>query len=66
MNHICPQCGKTMTENPTWPGLWECPDSKIRLNDSAPFRWKCRGREFTQQAVDAFDAECRRIIAERN
>ncbi len=64
----CPKCGKTMTEEPNFLGLWRCADSKICLNpnDGPPFKFKCDGNLITQQACDDFEAECMRIHAERN
>jgi len=55
-----------MEENPEWPGLFLCPDGKIILNDTPPVERKCTGISITQEAADAFDAECLRIIALRN
>ncbi len=55
-----------MEEEPGWPGLWRCPDNKVRLNDAPPFRWKCNGKEITEEAVEAFEDAYAKLIAERN
>jgi|GEM_PF-5213052 len=62
----CPECGKPMCEETGWKGLWTCPDSKIRLNDSPPFRFKCDGKEITDEGVELFEAEIIRLIASSN
>lgn len=64
--HLCPKCGKEMREEPRFPGLWCCPDYKIRLNERPPYQFKCNGTEVTEAGVKAFDAECRRQFLERN
>lgn len=59
----CPECGKPMTESEGFPGLWCCPDSKIRLNDEPPYRFKCQGLEITEEGYAAFDREVLRQTA---
>ncbi len=66
VKHVCPKCGKPMSELPMIPGAWQCPDYSTPLNDVPPFRFKCTGMEFTDEAVDAFDREIMKLIAERN
>jgi hypothetical protein len=65
-DHLCPKCGKPMVEQPKFPGLWMCPDGKIFLNDSPPFRRLCEGMELTDEGAELFDAELRRQWSERN
>jgi hypothetical protein len=55
-----------MIEQPKFPGLWLCPDSKVKLTDSPPFRRLCEGMELTDEGAELFDAELRRQAAERN
>ena len=62
----CPKCGKPMTENKGWRGLWVCPDYKHALNDKPPFRYKCNGTILTDEGVAEFDEAVMRIMAERN
>jgi hypothetical protein len=62
----CPECGKPMIEEPEWKGLWTCPDSKIKLNDAPPFRFKCDGKELTNEGVEVFETEYIRLIAQLN
>lgn len=38
-----------MAEERKFPGLWMCPDGRIRLNDSPPFRFNCGGMELTDE-----------------
>ena len=64
--HPCPNCKKPMIEEPKFPGLWMCPDGKIRLNDSPPYRFKCEGKELTDGGAEAFHRELCRQSAERN
>lgn len=55
-----------MMESEGFPGLWFCPDSKIRLNDAPPFRFKCEGMEITDEGCAAFDREVLRQTARLN
>ena len=64
--HLCPLCGRTMIEEPEWPGLWVCPGNRVRLNDSPPYRFECLGSVFTDQAVVVFEAELNRLLSEGN
>jgi hypothetical protein len=66
IERICPECGKLMVEEKKWPGLFVCPDNKIRLNDSPPFRFKCTGMEVTDEAVEQFDRAIWKLYVERN
>lgn len=61
----CPKCGKAMIEEEKFPGVWSCPDFKV-TNDRKPFRVRCPGMEVTEEAAEAFDKECRRLVAESN
>lgn len=62
----CLRCGKEMAEQPKFPGLWMCPDYKVALNDSPPFRYKCEGMELTGVGSEALERELFKIISERN
>jgi hypothetical protein len=59
--HLCPKCGKQMNEEASFPGLWMCPDYKVRLNDSPPFRFLCTGSEITKAGADALAEELNRL-----
>lgn len=63
---LCPECGKAMREQPTFKGLWMCPDYEKPINQAPPFEFKCKGMVLTQEGSDAFDAELRRRILESN
>lgn len=39
-----------------------CPDSKVRLNDKPPFKFKCDGMYLTPEGAEAFEAELARQI----
>lgn len=62
----CPKCGKDMSEEPEFKGLWTCPDFKVRLTERPPFRFKCTGMELTEEGGAALVSEIERLIAERN
>lgn len=63
---LCPNCGKVMGQEPAWPGLWSCPDYKVRLNDSPPFQFKCTGMILTDAGAALFDMELHKVYVERN
>lgn len=46
-----------MAEQPKFPGLWMCPDYKVALNDSPPFRYKCEGMELTGVGSESLERE---------
>lgn len=62
----CPKCGKPMAEEPKFKGLWMCPDGKIRLNETAPFAFKCDGMKLTNAGVKALENELLRQHLLRN
>lgn len=64
--HPCPECGKPMSEQEQWHGVWTCPDYKKPTNNAPPYRYKCHGMEIEKQGSDLFLQEISRIIAERN
>ena len=66
MDFNCPKCGKEMSEEPKFPGLWTCPDSKIRLNDEAPFKFKCDGIKLTVDGAVAFEDELHRAALRKH
>lgn len=64
--HLCPKCGKQMSEQKKWPGLWTCPDFNSPINDKPPYRFKCTGMEIEDRAAAAFEAACWEIIQKSN
>lgn len=60
----CPKCGKPMVEAPKFPGLWQCPDYRVRLNDVPPFEFKCTGMELTREGAEALEVEILRLHIE--
>ena len=62
----CPICGKPMAEEAKFPGLWICPDGKIQLNDSPPYRFKCDGLMLTKEGSEEFLKTLRETYLERN
>lgn len=65
-SHKCPYCGKAMSEQPKFPGLWTCPDYVNPLNESPPFEYKCTGIELTKEGEDNFDAALWDVVRSRN
>lgn len=63
---FCRECGKQMEPNPGWLGTWICPDSRLILSDSPPYKRKCNGFEISDEGVKAFEDECLRQWSERN
>lgn len=61
----CPKCGKPMTEQVKFPGLWACPDYSEPLNDAPPFRYRCEGITLTEAGAVAFEAELLRVYLKR-
>lgn len=61
----CPKCGKPMEEAPQWKGMWMCPDYKKALNDSPPFKYKCKGMELTEEGAKLLDEELHKQWSER-
>lgn len=55
-----------MSEELKFPGVWYCPDSKIRLNDKPPFKFKCDGMELTDAGVRELHRELMRLYVRRN
>ncbi len=63
---MCAKCGKKMEEGPKFPGLWLCPDYKIRLNDRPPFQFACTGMEMTQRGYRDIERELNKLWAQQN
>lgn len=64
--HSCPKCGKPMSEQKKFSGLWTCPDFKNPLNNAAPYRFKCNGMFIEDRAVKEFEDACWEIVQRRN
>ena len=62
----CPKCGRPMEEQRNFPGLWMCPDAKVRLNDAPPFQFKCDGMYITESGARAFEEEVWKHYGRRN
>ena len=62
----CPKCGKPMSEMPTFPGYWKCPDYSIALNDRPPYRYKCEGSHLTDEGARSLNEEIVRLQSKRN
>lgn len=55
-----------MKEEPKFPGLWICPDGRVRINESPPYRFKCAGVELTEEGTEALQKEIWKQYAQRN
>lgn len=55
-----------MEENPKWKGVFSCPDFRVKLNYSPPFKFKCTGLKISRKASADFYNEVRLRIAQTN
>ena len=55
-----------MSEMPTFPGYWKCPDYSIALNERPPYRYKCEGSHLTDEGAQSLNDEIVRLQAKQN